>query len=85
MICIKGCILLSLILFFSNCRGQVENESNTEKAIDLSTKLVDTPKLIKIQNSQMSDKVNSILEDKNGNLWFGTTGEGVYAFDGKEF
>jgi ligand-binding sensor domain-containing protein len=27
--------------------------------------------------------VNSILEDRKGNLWFGTTGEGVYKFDGK--
>jgi len=25
------------------------------------------------------------LQDKTGNLWFGTTGDGVYRFDGKLF
>jgi len=25
------------------------------------------------------------LQDKSGNLWFGTTGEGVYRYDGKSF
>ena len=27
----------------------------------------------------------SILEDRSGNLWFGTVGAGVYKFDGKNF
>jgi hypothetical protein len=31
------------------------------------------PKLIKTQGSQKSDNVNSSLQDKAGNLWFGTT------------
>lgn len=29
--------------------------------------------------------VNDIVQDKNGNLWVGTNGEGVYCFNGSEF
>lgn len=29
--------------------------------------------------------VNQIVQDKKGNLWIGTNGEGIYRFDGKEF
>jgi ligand-binding sensor domain-containing protein len=43
------------------------------------------PKLIKTQGSQKSDNVNSSLQDKAGNLWFGTTSEGLYKYDGKAF
>lgn len=31
------------------------------------------------------NQVMSILEDKNGHLWFGTNGAGVYQYDGKTF
>lgn len=27
----------------------------------------------------------SVLEDRKGNLWFGTIGSGVYRYDGKTF
>jgi ligand-binding sensor domain-containing protein len=30
-------------------------------------------------------RVFSVLEDENGNIWFGTIGAGVYRFDGKLF
>jgi len=79
---IKWFIFLLLVLMLSNCSGQVEKKSTSE-TIELSTKFLETPKLIKTQNSTEADNVNSILEDKLGNLWFGTTGEGVYLFDGK--
>jgi ligand-binding sensor domain-containing protein len=29
--------------------------------------------------------VHCILQDKHGNLWFGTTGQGVFRYDGKSF
>lgn len=29
--------------------------------------------------------VNDIVQDKSGNLWIGTNGEGVYRFDGRDF
>jgi len=43
------------------------------------------PKLIKTQGSGQGDNVHCSLQDKNGNLWFATTGDGVYCYDGKSF
>lgn len=37
------------------------------------------------QNFLRKFHVFSALEDRNGNLWFGTIGAGVYRFDGKVF
>ena len=43
------------------------------------------PKLIKTQGSSEHDNIHVILQDKNGDLWFATTGEGVYRYNGKGF
>ena len=47
------------------------------------------PKLVKNyftnQSQAAADNVHCGLEDKSGNLWFGTTGDGVYRYDGQSF
>jgi ligand-binding sensor domain-containing protein len=42
-------------------------------------------KLSKTQGTTEHQNIHCSLQDKYGNLWFGTTGEGVYRYDGKEF
>jgi streptogramin lyase len=48
-----------------------------------------TPKLIAKnntdKNTNASQNIHCSLMDKAGNIWFGTTGDGVYRFDGKLF
>lgn len=62
--------LIFLLFFIMSCYGQ-------------------TPKLIAKnntdKNTNVSHNVHCSLMDKLGNLWFGTTGDGVYRFDGKSF
>lgn len=70
-------VLLLLLLCFSSCNGQV----NTKLPIDS----VSQPKIIKTQGTGPGANVCSAVQDKAGNLWFGTTGEGVYRYDGKSF
>ena len=43
------------------------------------------PKLVKSQGSNEHDNVHAMLQDRHGDLWFATTGEGVYRYDGKVF
>ncbi|HMI05981.1 MAG TPA: two-component regulator propeller domain-containing protein [Flavobacterium sp.] len=42
-------------------------------------------KLIRTQGSDKYQNVHCGLQDKSGNLWFGTTGEGIYRYNGKSF
>lgn len=41
--------------------------------------------LIKSQSTNPGDNVHCGLQDKAGNIWFGTTGDGVYHYDGTFF
>ena len=45
----------------------------------------DHPKLVKTIGSPKYGNVQCILQDKAGNLWFGTTENGLYKYDGKIF
>lgn len=79
------CSLLLALTFLTSCNGQTKiqppADSNTEpKSISKGQ-----PKLVKTQGSTEGDNVWCGLQDKEGNLWFGTTGEGVYRYDGKLF
>jgi len=50
---------------------------------------INQPKLITSekndQNQKLGSNIHCSLLDKTGNLWFGTTGDGVYRFDGSSF
>lgn len=70
-----------ILIFIMPFSGQNQNE---QKAIPIGQ-----PKLIAKhsidKSSTTSHNVHCGLMDKAGNLWFGTTGDGVYHFDGKSF
>lgn len=78
-------IFLVLAVELTSCNGQVKKDLSKEKVNELEMVSSEQPKLVRTQDSQPSDNVNSSLQDKAGNLWFGTTGEGVYKYDGKSF
>jgi len=78
------CLLLSLV-FSTSCRGQVKTDLPKDSLNEPQKKPVGQPKLIKTQGSNEYQFVSCGLQDKAGNLWFGTTGEGVYRYDGKLF
>lgn len=80
---IPCCLVLSLMLFAA-CDGQAhigkqKSAQRRENVSDGQTKLVRT------QSSDQYSNVYCALEDKAGNLWFGTTKEGVYRYDGRSF
>jgi len=74
--------LLFVIISISSCKGQPTKQIKPTEAESIQ---ISYPKLVKTQHSNQADNVHCGLEDKNGNLWFGTTGDGVYRFDGKSF
>ena len=77
--------LLLVSLFFMSCNGQTKTEQPNEKVVDQQSFTSKNTKLIKTQGTTEHQNVHCSLQDKDGNLWFGTTGEGVYRYDGNEF
>jgi len=76
---------LLVSIFFTACNGQTKTEQPNETVVEQLSFTSKNAKLSKTQGSTEHQNVHCILQDKNGNLWFGTTGEGVYRYDGKEF
>ena len=77
--------LLLVLLSFTSCVGQIKTEQQSET---VAAQLSFTSKSIKLTKNQGTDQYQQVgcsLKDKAGNLWFGTTGEGVFRYDGKEF
>ncbi|MBK9449867.1 MAG: hypothetical protein IPN95_10800 [Bacteroidetes bacterium] len=69
-------IFLTVLLLGLACNGPIAKDSPKEK---------EHPKLIKTIGDPRYGNVNCILQDKAGNLWFGTTENGLYKYDGKSF
>lgn len=68
-------------MFLSSCNGQVKKENKKQE----TTISEEKSKLIKSRSSNEGDNVHSIIQDKEGYIWFATTGDGVYRYDGKTF
>ncbi|MFN0037034.1 MAG: two-component regulator propeller domain-containing protein [Saprospiraceae bacterium] len=84
--------LLLLFFFITSCNGQntppqSPSESNAD-VIEPKTILVEQPKIYgpvpdPFPQGQVSQYIRRMFQDKNGDLWFGTNGDGVCRFDGK--
>lgn len=75
--------LLLLSIFFTSCNGQNPTSQTTNNK-NLTTKKEQHLTIVRTQGTK-SENVGCKLLDKNGNLWFSISGEGVYRFDGKSF
>lgn len=67
---------LITIIFGIACKGPFKKDLPKQK---------ENPKLIKTIGNPRYGNVQCSLQDKAGNLWFGTTENGLYKFDGKSF
>ncbi|MFN0175374.1 MAG: two-component regulator propeller domain-containing protein [Saprospiraceae bacterium] len=80
--------LLLLLFSVTSCYGQGNKPLTIDSISDHKT--IPT-ELIKIYgpvpdpflDGQISQYVRRVFQDKNGNLWFGTNGDGVCRYDGK--
>lgn len=74
-----SCLLLSLI-FITSCNGQTGQQETVFKP---KTPKAGYPRLVKTQGT--GGGTGRALQDKTGNIWFCSGGEGVYRYDGKLF
>ena len=68
--------LLAIALLGGSCNGPFSKDSIRE---------IEHPKLIKKIGDPRYGHVRCGLRQKDGDLWFGTTENGLYRFDGKDF
>jgi ligand-binding sensor domain-containing protein len=78
-------IILALTLWGTSCNGQTKNDLPRETVSVSKLMSVGKPKLLITQGPKEGGNVHCSLQDRTGNLWFGTTGEGVYRYDGNSF
>lgn len=76
----KAASIFWVAVFFIACNSGKTNLPK-ENARDSTVR----PNQSKIQDPIHGGNVLASLQDKKGNLWFGTTDAGVYRYDGKKF
>jgi ligand-binding sensor domain-containing protein len=76
---------LIILIFGTSCNGQVKKDLPKETVSESNIIADGQPKLTATQSLPKYGNVHCSLQDKAGNLWFGTTGNGVYKYDGKSF
>ncbi len=76
-------IFFSLLVmnFLSSCNGQVKTKSFKQE----TTSSPEKSKRIKSKTSNDADNIHSIIQDREGFIWFATTGDGVFRFNGNTF
>jgi ligand-binding sensor domain-containing protein len=77
--------LLLVSVFFTSCNGQATSKQISEPVAEQVSFTSKNIKLTKTQNTDQYQQVGCSVRDKSGDIWFGTTGEGVYRYDGKIF
>ena len=77
----------SLLIVLASCKTQASDHSGKQKPIEHNHLQVDQKKLTLRTDSvlQFNVMVTSIFEDSKGNYWFGSHGDGICMFDGKEY
>jgi ligand-binding sensor domain-containing protein len=76
-------LFLSLCLI-SACNGQVKTEVEKSVVNNHNIMGIGHPKIVRTLGTS-SGNLYCHLQDKKGHIWFSTSGEGVYRYDGKTF
>jgi len=82
--------ILLLIFFTTSCYGQNQTHLPKDSVSTSKTTFTDQPKT-KVNTGVTTtyldgeSPITCSLQDKEGNLWFGTFGDGVFRYDGETF
>ncbi len=72
-------LLLSLLFVVASCNSQVKTDPSRHNVIQQTPSEGDQPKIVGTQGVT-SGNITCELLDRDGNLWFSTSGEGIYRF-----
>jgi len=78
-------LLFSLFITITSCNGQTNTNFSTNAKTSQQTTIAGQPKITLPEGVSPQTMFRCSMKDKDGNLWFGTTGAGIYKYDGKVF
>lgn len=73
------------LLFFASCNAQVETNLPKDKTANASENASGNLTKIPTKDSYTDTGIGCSLQDKYGNMWFGSNGEGIYVYNGTSF
>lgn len=77
--------LLLLSAFLGSCKGQVKTSPSPDDSMKVPVTIpVGQAKMVRSQNKDFGN-VGCEIQDRAGNIWFCTGGQGVYRYDGRLF
>lgn len=65
-----------LIVIFTSCKGQVQKNTESNNRFFSSSATAETV-------GGLGKDIDGMLQDRQGNYWFASNGQGVYRYDGK--
>lgn len=68
-------LILLISSIFQSCNGQTKSEPK-----QIESKTTEIGRVV----SELDNQIWTIFQDKKGNFWFGSNGNGVYFYDGNE-
>jgi ligand-binding sensor domain-containing protein len=72
----------TVVLLLLSCNSKNQKDHVTEQAV-ASKEATNIDVFGASFTSKIDKNITSVLQDKNGNYWFGTNGEGVFRYDGR--
>ena len=85
----RNIILIILTFQMSSCTGQVKEKSVNDKTENVGSNQQLTPnrsttfpQIHTNLNGMVREFVRTMYQDKKGNYWFGTNGNGIIRYDG---
>jgi ligand-binding sensor domain-containing protein len=86
----RNLVLVLLTLQLSSCTGQIKVETDTVSIINeaksqplILNQSTTFPQIHTNLNGMVREFVRTMYQDKKGNYWFGTNGNGIIRYDGK--
>ena len=88
---VRNLILIILTFQMSSCNGQVKEKTANDsieivtdnKPLILKNSNTTFPQIHTNLNGMVREFVRTMYQDKKGNYWFGTNGDGIIRYDGR--
>ena len=77
--------LMLASIFFTSCNGQTKTNKPNDTLNEQQSFIKEQTKTVKLQSENKTATIGFGIQDKSGNIWLASNGDGVHFFDGINF